>query len=91
MAPSVNQVLVQLQRWTAAPTADLSDTVLLERYVQQGDQAAFAALVARYGSLVLGVCRRILGANAEVEDAFQAAFVVEAKAALARLAKRGGT
>jgi hypothetical protein len=64
MAPSLHQVLAHLQRWTLAPTADLSDSVLLGRYVQHRDEAAFAALVARYGALVLRVCRRILAVRA---------------------------
>jgi DNA-directed RNA polymerase specialized sigma24 family protein len=81
MAPSLHQVLAHLQRWTLAPTADLSDSVLLGRYVQHRDEAAFAALVARYGALVLRVCRRILGTDREVEDAFQAAFLILARRA----------
>jgi RNA polymerase sigma factor (sigma-70 family) len=81
MAHSVNYVLAQMQRWTAAQTADLSDAELLERYVHQGDDNAFAALVARYGAMVLRVCRRILGANPDAEDAFQAAFLILARKA----------
>lgn len=77
MTASVNQVLAQMQRWTAAARlAELSDAVLLGRYARQDDEAAFTALVARHGALVLNVCRQVLGNASEVEDAFQAAFVV---------------
>jgi RNA polymerase sigma factor (sigma-70 family) len=81
MAPSVNQVLAQMQRWTVAPTAGLADAVLLERYVQERDHAAFSELAARYGGLVMSVCRRILGDGHQAEDAFQAAFLVLARKA----------
>jgi RNA polymerase sigma factor (sigma-70 family) len=54
----------------------LPDGQLLERYVREGDEAAFAALVQRYGSLVLGVCQRVLRDSHAAEDAFQATFLV---------------
>jgi RNA polymerase sigma factor (sigma-70 family) len=54
----------------------LSEWQLLERYLERRDELAFEALVTRHGPMVLGVCRRMLGASPEAEDAFQATFLV---------------
>ena len=52
------------------------DGALLERFLAEGDQSAFEAIVARHGSMVLGVCRRLLGDPHDADDAFQATFIV---------------
>ncbi len=65
-------------------TAGLSDRELLERFTAKGepaDEAAFAAMVARHGPMVLGVCRQLLGDHHHAEDAFQAVFLVLARQA----------
>jgi RNA polymerase sigma factor (sigma-70 family) len=56
--------------------AGLSEWQLLERYLECRDEAAFEALVTRHGPMVLGVCRRMLADRTDVDDAFQATFLV---------------
>jgi RNA polymerase sigma factor (sigma-70 family) len=52
------------------------DARLLHRFVIDRDAAAFEAIVDRHGPPVLAVCRRYLKDPADVEDAFQATFLV---------------
>ncbi len=60
----------------SGPAGDLADGTLLERFLATRDEAAFEALVARHGPMVLRVCRAALDEPAEVDDAFQAVFLV---------------
>ena len=55
---------------------EATDAQLLERFLTGRDEAAFAALVQRHGPMVLAVCRHLLRDAHEVEDAFQAVFLV---------------
>ena len=57
----------------------LGDRELLEYFVTRGGtvaQRAFEAILHRHGSMVLGVCRRVLYDEQAAEDAFQATFLV---------------
>jgi RNA polymerase sigma factor (sigma-70 family) len=63
---------------------DITDEELLKRFTgsrDRGAEIAFEVLVARHGPMVLGVCRRFLRDPAEVDDAFQATFLVLARRA----------
>src|SRR4051794_35399985 len=71
--------------YDAGVVTGLTDMQLLERFngrraeackADAAAEAAFAALVARHGPMVLGVCRRALSDPCDVEDAFQATFLI---------------
>ncbi len=76
--------LRQIHRlFEAGTVAGLTDGQLLARFLSTRDEEAFAALVGRHGPMVLQVCRTVLKDAPDVEDAFQATFLV--------LIRRAGT
>ncbi len=60
----------------AGTVAGLDESQLLERFLAGGDPAAFEAILGRHGPMVLGVCRRLLDDPNDVDDAFQATFLL---------------
>jgi RNA polymerase sigma factor (sigma-70 family) len=79
---TLGAALRQIKRLFADGVATgLSDGHLLELFIDRRDAAAFEALLARHGPMVLSVCRTILRDSSDVEDAFQATFLVLVKKA----------
>jgi RNA polymerase sigma factor (sigma-70 family) len=80
LGPALKQIHRLFEDGTVA---GLTDGQLIERYLSTRDEGAFAVLVGRHGPMVLAVCRTVLNDSPEVEDAFQATFLV--------LIRRAGT
>jgi len=77
---SLSTTLQHLRRILIADElAGLSDAELVGRFAERRDEAAFTALVRRYGPVVLAVCRRVLRHEQDAEDAFQATFLILAR------------
>ncbi len=65
----------------AGRVADLDDGQLLQVFAGTRDEHAFGVLVQRHGPLVHDVCRRVLGPGPDLEDVFQATFLILARKA----------
>jgi hypothetical protein len=64
----LDNVVRHIRRTVAArQPREIPDRELLERFVSRRDEGAFAAIVKQHGSLVLGVCRRILRNDHDAE------------------------
>ena len=59
--------------------AQCSDRQLLDRFIESGDEAAFAAILDRHGPTLLGLCRRLVDGQPLAEDVLQATFLVLAR------------
>ncbi len=74
VCPQAVRILFEL-----GTVAGSSDGQLLEQFATRRDEigeAAFAALMARHGPMVLSVCRGLLGDVHDAEEAFQATFLI---------------
>jgi RNA polymerase sigma factor (sigma-70 family) len=60
----------------AGPAGEATDAQLLARFIKNRDESAFAMIVERHGPMVLNICRRMLNDAHEVDDVFQAVFLV---------------
>jgi DNA-directed RNA polymerase specialized sigma24 family protein len=70
-------ILQHIRRLVAIETASqASDAALLERFVAQRDESAFALLLKRHGPMVLRLARRLVGQEQDAEDIFQATFLL---------------
>jgi RNA polymerase sigma factor (sigma-70 family) len=75
-------VFRQIRRLVAAQCpSEQSDIELLQQFIAERDEAAFAMVVQRHGTMVLEVSRSVLRHQQDMEDVFQAAFLVLARKA----------
>src|SRR5215469_203674 len=81
MPARADHLLGCVRRLAAQTGPDPDDSALLSRFLTSRDPAAFEALVARHGPMVLRVCWHVLGNRHDAEDAFQATFLVLARKA----------
>ena len=64
------------QLFNEGSLSGFSEGQLLDRFTTSHDESAFEVLVERHGPMVLGVCRQFLRDPHDVDDAFQATFLV---------------
>jgi RNA polymerase sigma factor (sigma-70 family) len=80
--PQAELLLQQIRRLAGRDAAGgASDAELLRHFLNEGDEAAFTALVRRHGAMVWQVSRSALVQREDAEDVFQATFLVLARKA----------
>ena len=73
------QVIARLYEAVAGEQA--TDAALLDAFVRERSDAAFAELARRHGAMVWDICRSVVGNRADADDAFQAVFLTLARRA----------
>jgi RNA polymerase sigma factor (sigma-70 family) len=61
--------------------AGLTERQVIARFVESSDPVAFEAIVRRHGPMVFSLCRQLLRDPNDVDDAFQATFLILLKKA----------
>jgi RNA polymerase sigma factor (sigma-70 family) len=73
----LTRLVGQLRRTLdASDLAAQPDAELLARFTDSRDPAAFETIIMRHGPRILAACRQVLADPSDIEDAFQATFVV---------------
>ena len=72
----LNPVVRRLCACLQGDAPQSTDAELLGRFRDHRDAAALETIVARHGPLVMAACRKVLTADADAEDAFQATFLI---------------
>jgi RNA polymerase sigma factor (sigma-70 family) len=77
-----NAIVRSIRQLVSPPPHGGGDRDLLERWLNDRSELAFASLVERHGPTVLGVCQATLQNHHEAEDAFQPTFLALAQQAI---------
>ena len=85
------RLLFRLLASAPRATDHVPDAELLRRFVASNDSTAFELIVHRHADAVWAACRRLLGSDADADDAFQATFLaLIRKARTVRTTSAGG-
>src|SRR5262249_42606159 len=80
--PTASPILHLIRRTLAERgAAGCRDEELLERFLAGNDESAFEAILCRHGPMVLGLCRALLGSDADAGNASEPAFPTGARRA----------
>src|SRR5262245_7727955 len=73
---SLPRAVRRLREALALDQSPIADADRLRQFRESRDPAAFESLVRRHGPGVMSACHKVLADDADVEDAFQAAFLI---------------